>query len=828
MSTRHAKDRDITSSLPATDRPSLKQSLEVALAARGTGGQVEFDLWQGVLALDPEHVSALLNATRCAIGLGEADRAIELAERACAIRPGDAACTTWLARAFEAGDRPEDALSAWERVIELKPSSDVHVRAARLAVRVNQPSRAIEHHRAVVRLDPDNPRAHAALARALWDAGEKEQAQQVAEHAIAHLPTAVEPVLEAARIARDTGGQAELDLWEQVLALDPAHVTALLNAARCTIGLGDADRAIELTERACAIRPDNPACVTWLARAFEAAERNHESLAAWQRALELQPSTAVLTSAAHSAALTGDRDLAVHYLEEALRLDPDNPKVHTALTRALWDAGRQSEALAHAGSGIERFPDEAAPLLEAARLAQIDFRADDALDLARRALAVDPGNLAASVRVADALRLRGDLESALDTITSAWRATEQPTASIVRSHVNVLLSLGRFDQASAIASAADDGSPAGAALAAELAGIAALEAWDLEAAHAHLARACELVPTSSRWAALARYHLLRGDVPAAKQANALWAEAIRATRARSATADDRVVRSTAGFLGEIINEESIDMVASTAAMSAIDAGDVDRSLEVVRTHPHALSAARGLMVTLQRAGLLNQREPRTPDRRIPRIIGQAWLGSALPDDARALVEGWQATNPDWEYVLFTSQSARDWLGDRHGARAVAAFRAAHHPAAKADLLRLAVLVTRGGVWCDIDDRALSPLDGLVAGRSLIGRLEMYATVANNFLAAVPGHPALQLALDEVIDTCLVGYTETTWLATGPGLITRCLARWISDDLDSAGMGTDTLIVPVHRLANVVAMHQPLAYKAGPLAWQRVGSSPVRL
>lgn len=829
MSTRHAKDRDNTSCLPATEPPNLQQSLEAARAARGTGGQAELDLWEQALALDPASISALLNAARCAIGLGEADRAIELTDRACTIRPDDAACATWLARACEAADRPEDAVRAWERVSELQPSSGVHLRAARLAARLNQPSRAIEHYRAVVRLDPDSPRAHAALARTLWDAGAREQAQQVAEDAMARLPTAVEPVLEAARIAQLQGLPADaLVLWQRALDLDPVNATALQNATRCATDLGDTARAVDLAEQAASAHPGNVAYVISLARALRAADRLQEAHAAWEQAITLESTAAAHTNAARCATLLGDHAAAAAHSRECIRLDPDNPRHHAALIRALWSNGDAATALSEGAACVARFPTAVEPAIEMGRMLQLMGERDESLRWWRHALALDPGNKTASIRVADALRQRGELEDAHAMIQGAIDRHGLGDPAIARSCARILIALGLFDLAIAAAGELDVATAAGRATVAELEGLAYLGQWDLRRAELLLAEACAGDPSPPRWASLVVCRLLAGDVRAAQSANEQWAASVNAARATSGRADDRVVRRTAGVLGEVINEILLDEGTARKAMSTVENGDPERAAALARAAPHALSAAMALTVTLRTSGILEtaQRPDATDHNTIPRIIGQAWFGSPLPEDAATLVESWRAVHPGWEHLVFSSETATAWLGDALGGEAVLAFRRARHPAAKADLFRLGFLAVNGGLWCDIDDRARRSLEPLLDGRELVCWQETFGTIGNNVIGARPGHPVIQQALEEAIDNCRTGFSEAPWLATGPGLMTRSFARWVSQDVSAAELGTRVVVLEPFELARYVAVHQPLRYKLGPLAWQRSGGYVV--
>jgi tetratricopeptide (TPR) repeat protein len=631
------------------------------------------------------------------------------------------------------------------------------------------------------------------------------------------------PLKAALAVAREGRGRSsaeELPLWQDVLALDPSNKSGLLNATRCAVALGDANMALRYAEAAHAAAPDDGATLTWLARALRAADKNDEALATWRRVIEVAPSAAAHTQAARLATLLSDHDAAVHHCREAAALNPDEAAPGIALIRALSGAGRLDQAWRQAEELIARFPLEFGPVLELGRIAALQGHRDQARLCWEKVLLLAPGNLTATVRLADTLRAEGDLTTALSVIDAA-DPSFRSNRSRVRARARILIALGRFDEAVKESSMADDSTPSGQAMRDELAGLALLGDWRLDEAERRLLASCLGEPLAHRWTSLTICRLISGDLGGAAQAYENWAQAVRTARAVSAPADDRVIRATAGILGDVMNEHRMNLSAAAESRRAIEARDPHLAVLAVRSHPGALSAASALLVTLRLTGALAVTPPDpSAGQGIPPVIGQAWFGSPLPDDVARLVESWSAMHPGWQHMVFSTDSARAWLAAHHGQRAVSAFRAARHPATKADLFRLAFLATNGGVWCDIDDRPVRPLDDLVQGRRLVCWQEPFATIGNNVIAVAPGHPAITGALEEVLDNVLAGFSEATWLATGPGLLTRSVADWLSNDLSEARLGTETVILRPHELARFVGVHQPLAYKRGPLAWQR--------
>jgi mannosyltransferase OCH1-like enzyme len=129
---------------------------------------------------------------------------------------------------------------------------------------------------------------------------------------------------------------------------------------------------------------------------------------------------------------------------------------------------------------------------------------------------------------------------------------------------------------------------------------------------------------------------------------------------------------------------------------------------------------------------------------IPRLIHQIWLGPTAPPDAeRGWRESWSTHHPEWEVHLWTEESIPADL------RRSEVYERLRLPAERADILRLELLWRFGGVYVDTDFECLRPLDPLLDGVELfLGDLKPGRT-NNAIIGAVPEHPLLDRALDEL-------------------------------------------------------------------------------
>ena len=154
--------------------------------------------------------------------------------------------------------------------------------------------------------------------------------------------------------------------------------------------------------------------------------------------------------------------------------------------------------------------------------------------------------------------------------------------------------------------------------------------------------------------------------------------------------------------------------------------------------------------------------------------------------------------------------------------ALAAYRAASEPAQRADLIRLAYLAAKGGVYLDADDRCIAALGSFVSPDATFVAYQEddYGTLANNFLAVVPEHPVICLALRLAADALNRGDRDILWLSTGPGLLSRAFAQTISRRSGRMSDRFDATILDRGFMWRRVGFHCPLVYKKTIRDWRR--------
>ena len=132
---------------------------------------------------------------------------------------------------------------------------------------------------------------------------------------------------------RDDIPRAEADL-RKILVADPENI-ATLNALGYTL----ADRttryaeALQLIDRARVADPDNPAIIDSHGWVLYRLGRNKEALAELRRAFSLQKDAEIGAHLGEVLWVTGNKEEARKYFEEARKLDPDNRSLKRALAK---------------------------------------------------------------------------------------------------------------------------------------------------------------------------------------------------------------------------------------------------------------------------------------------------------------------------------------------------------------------------------------------------------------------------------------------------------------------------------------------------------------
>lgn len=280
------------------------------------------------------------------------------------------------------------------------------------------------------------------------------------------------------------------------------------------------------------------------------------------------------------------------------------------------------------------------------------------------------------------------------------------------------------------------------------------------------------------------------------------------------------------FDGQILNDMLIDSNAMAELQELHHLKPHERMaalIPMMRQRPYHIPTANMITTSLREGGYLSGFSAEAGDNTIiPKVISQYWNSPSVPDDVLSLSKSWQDCNLGWSYRRFDDEAALQYLKSRFSPLVVSAYQRAADSTTRADLLRLAVLTSEGGVWADMDDRCRRPLESSLPSQAeVVFWQEPTGHIGNNFMAARAHHPVLQQALVLAVNAINRGDRDKVWMLTGPGLLTRAFALVLANMEDTWRDWLKTIVVTDEfELWQQIAYHCSLSYKLQGRHWSK--------
>lgn len=146
----------------------------------------------------------------------------------------------------------------------------------------------------------------------------------------------------------------------------------------------------------------------------------------------------------------------------------------------------------------------------------------------------------------------------------------------------------------------------------------------------------------------------------------------------------------------------------------------------------------------------------------------------LPERFRTNYQEMEKQNPEYTFQYYDDDQIRNFIREHHP-YALNAYDALIPGAYKADLWRMLVLYTYGGVYIDAGHQFVVPLsDILDESDEFVSVFEVYDLgIHNSFIYAYPQHPILKNTIDMILDNINNRrYGENTTDITGPTTFQR--------------------------------------------------------
>ena len=836
--------------------------LKVAAAAelRQLGRLDEAEaLLRQALATEPQHVNALTELGYLARGRGDLAAAIAAFEAAAAADPKQIGLKVAAAAELRQLGRLDEAEALLRQALTIEPQ---HVPSllgiGHIARRRGDRTAAEAAFKSAAAANRSDTGAALEVVNALRDFGNFAVVESHFDQLLAVDPENLTALIGLGSIRLE---QLRLDeaetIFRRAAALAPQEPASLLCRGYVARRRGDHEEALSCFGAAYAANPHHSGAALETAAQLRDLGRFGEARGIVDGILRLNPRDyAALMQMAYLHRKEGERQMALAQFIIAYQCRPQQPQALVEMAIELRALGNPQESEALLRRALAVFPNYQAALEQ---LAEHYFIAENfrrALRIARRAIVFYPHRHNSYLLACRASVELGNKEGAIEFLhqadkfaapypeiramranlyiqqrdwNAAYRLLTDPEAQTQR-HACLWTLLARLAITTGDYDAADAALPTAPSTVNDVSRVRLLRGqiaeaqWNLELAAACYREAATLAPSDGApHFELARVSLKLLDLDACRfhlgrlmniGASSLW------LRGQSLNASQT-------HIGQILDEFALDagLLDDLRRVRSLPAEQQIAPLQdIVAANPHYTPAAMMLLIAKRQAGQLVRAAGQPANGafdRIPRRIVQYWDDTEPPPEIAVLMESWQQAHPNFEYVRLDDRTAQAFL-ESHGMRAVlSAYRRARQPAQRADLIRLAYLAAEGGVYADADDRCIAALGSFVPpDATFVAYQEDYGTLGNNFLAVVPGHPAICLALQLASDAVNRGDNDLLWLSTGPGVLSRAFAQTISGPQSDTPGRSDATIFDVGTVARRIGFHCPVLYKKTHRHWSR--------
>lgn len=214
---------------------------------------------------------------------------------------------------------------------------------------------------------------------------------------------------------------------------------------------------------------------------------------------------------------------------------------------------------------------------------------------------------------------------------------------------------------------------------------------------------------------------------------------------------------------------------------------------------------------------------------IPRQIHLAWLGEGadpadvvVPAEVCAQIEVWRRTVPEFEVKCWLWNECVQLIEDEKLRNRIrAAVTSCRLGAMRVDIVRLAIVLAKGGVWCDVKNRPRQNfVETAMAGESLVlcehppvpTRPDQTGHICNGFFAAVPGHAFIREVLELALRSVETRQLGSVYSLTGGGLFNQVAASTRGERLGR--------VLPYGEAWSIWMSRVSMGYNKGELHWSQ--------
>lgn len=243
-----------------------------------------------ILDYDPDDIDARVRLALIQGELKNYGTAVTHLQRVLENTPSELRVRDYLGLMYEEMNEYDNAIQAYRTNVRLKPTYvDSYLHLGFLFYRLKQYEEAIPSLSEAIRLDPDQAKAYLLLGLTYYQMKQYQRASEIFEEGIEHNPKSADLHFNLGTVYDKLSRFDDLvEAMETTLDLDPDHADALNY-----LGYSYADRgirmkeALQLTQRAVALRPNNGYYIDSLGWALYKLGRLDQALAELKRAVDL-------------------------------------------------------------------------------------------------------------------------------------------------------------------------------------------------------------------------------------------------------------------------------------------------------------------------------------------------------------------------------------------------------------------------------------------------------------------------------------------------------------------------------------------------------------
>jgi len=255
-------------------------------------------VWQSNISLWSDAVKKSPGKARPHNSLGQAlsaggrlQEAVSEFEKALELEPRYMNALLGLARTFRALGEEEKAMSFYKRALEVNPiHPQLRYDLALIASEKGDIATALNHLSVIVKTSPSFQPGFRLAGMLLWKKGELTRAERFLHHAISLKPEDAQAHNLLAIVYQQKGeNEKALSEWEKACRLNPKEVAFLQNLGKMYQLLGRHSQAIQIYQQCLKLLPGNPELMNDLAVCLANNNQIQEAISLWKKILQANP-----------------------------------------------------------------------------------------------------------------------------------------------------------------------------------------------------------------------------------------------------------------------------------------------------------------------------------------------------------------------------------------------------------------------------------------------------------------------------------------------------------------------------------------------------------